>query len=143
MDDFYFIPREGTTETLGTFKAFGTYGFGDALCRIELIKGICDKSEKRHLTEYPNIVKLCRLCMSDICKELALRINWETTLYRGYKDAFEKGGVSVDFLLKIKESMDCSAQLYIEYHSHYEEMKKLKLCTKACIICDVCYISEP
>jgi len=106
--------------------------FNKGLLRIELINCICDNTERRHYTNYPNVIKLCKICMKDICKELLNRLNWETTLYKKYKKKFEENSL-ISYSVETKMN-ECKAR-YNDYKALYLKFTKVKLCTNACIIC--------
>jgi ribosomal protein S14 len=131
MDNSFFIVPNSD----GNGSIFKTSGFSDGLYRKELIDNICDNTEKRHYTMYPNVVKLCRICMRDVCKELTERINWETTLFKKYTNALESVSVPDELIGDLNENIQQCKCRYNEYHSLLIKFKKVKLCTDACIIC--------
>jgi CRISPR/Cas system endoribonuclease Cas6 (RAMP superfamily) len=119
-------------------------GFSFILQRIEIVREICDGKEKRFQTLSPSIVKLCRLCILDICKELLAKINWETTRYKKYTlllNKLETNSYELlienesEFILDLKDNIiDCKT-LYNKYHSLYLNLQQVKLYSKECIIC--------
>lgn len=111
--------------------------------RIEKIKAVCDGMETSYRTDYPHIVRLCRSCISDICKELTERVNWETSRYKKYTvlhDQIVNGTYPNDYDANFVEDLEIqitdAKYLYAKYHSMYKDFIKKKLYTKACIICN-------
>ena len=142
-NSFYFMPKDAP-EPRDNIE-IPQMGFTKILRRIELINGICDRTERSHFTAYPNVVKLCRLCITDVCKELTQRINWETTRFKKYTELFEQlENDTYEYIVKDKESlMDAlkisitdTRYLYNEYHTLYQTLKKKKLYTTMCVICE-------
>ena len=119
-------------------------GFTYILRRIKIVREICEGDEKRFQTIYPSIVKLCRLCISDVCKELMTKINWETTRYKKYTFLLEKLHTETyfypiknkpEFMVDLENHIiDCKS-LYNKYIILYNTLKKAKLYSKECIIC--------
>ena len=122
-NDFYIVENRNST------------ALTDGLYKKEIINAICDNTERRHYTTYPNVIKLCRICMRDVCKELTERINWETTLYKKYKDAMTSNKEPL-FNFTLEQKISEAKAKYTEYTALYNKFKRVKLCTDACIICE-------
>lgn len=111
--------------------------------KIVTINSICDGVNKLYMTDYPNVVKLCRFCITDICKELTDRANFETKRYKGYNTARdnlidciyypddEKNGILEELYI---EATDAKYR-YTQYYALLAELRGKALYTKACIIC--------
>ena len=111
------------------------------LRRKEIINSICNGVERGHLTEYPHIIKLCRVCVTDVCKTLVHLINWETTQYKKYKETLETLDTDSSLIEELKINITNSKYQYDKYTSLYQKIKKLKLYTKGCYICEEIYCS--
>jgi len=128
MDSFIIVPKE----TIGSFSL--------AIKRIKMIKAICKGTETSYKTEYPHIVKLCRLCMSDVCKELTERVNFETMRFKAYTKHHEEILAGTypaedEYTKDLEIDITDSKYLYKRYYNLFQELQKKQLYTKACIIC--------
>jgi hypothetical protein len=104
--------------------------------RIELINSICNDTELSHLTEYPNIVKLCRLCIQDICLKLKELSNIEADTYNTYKLYYSSlEEKDLNLVADFEKEMKKTKLNYQKYINLYEKMTKYKLYTKGCVIC--------
>lgn len=110
-------------------------GFSVGLRRKELIDAVCDDTERRHYTQYPNVIKLCRVCMKDVCKELTERMNWETTLYNRYNDKLQAADCEPAFKPDLTSKIEQCKCRYADCNTLLSKFQKVKLCTDACIIC--------
>lgn len=134
---FYFI--DDTKETSKPIDLKAT----KIIVRSSLIRAICEDKDNGYLTEYNHIVKLCRLCMNDIYKELKEKANNETIYYKKYKDMYDKikegENLPVDdkeqFIKEIREGINTSNMKYNNYCNKLLKFKKVKLYTKNCYIC--------
>ncbi len=147
---FYIVPEKHKSKYSSTNLSMQILGTGNVpfsmtLSRIEMIEAICHGAERSHQTNYSHIVKLCRLCISDICKKLTEKINWETERYKRYSTVHEqvksntyqypvknRDGLIEDLEINITDARF----LYNQYLTLYQDLKKKKLYTKACVICD-------
>ena len=120
----------------------GGASFSTTIKRLEFINAICDGTENSYKTEYPHIVKLCRLCIQDICKELTERANFETECFKRYSKMHrellegKRSELYTDDLVKDLEHNKINAKYqYTQYSTLYQELKKKQLYTKACAVC--------
>jgi hypothetical protein len=113
--------------------------------RTELINSICNETELSHLTQEPYVLKLCRLCITDICNNLIELSNLEAENYHEYKKCLSKlkKDISPDniiynnyLILELKKEISKTKVNYHKYSNLYNKMKLCKLYTKACIVCN-------
>ena len=116
------------------------------LRRVKMIEDICQGTEHGHQTDYSHIIKLCRLCITDICKKLTTKINTETERYKVYNTAYEQLQSNTypypvpakdrdELIEDLKINITDAKFIYDQYFTLYQNLKKKKLYTKACVIC--------
>ena len=134
MENSFFVVPKDDSDSPAAFSMI--------IKRVEMINNICEGVENRYKSEYPHIVKLCRLCIADICKELTDRINFETKRFKKYckvRDQLVAGNYfhpNKDSLIEELNVNSTDAKyLYNQYRTLFQELKQKKLYTKACIIC--------
>ena len=143
---FFVVPKETTNLNESPYPTLlGDNGsFSMTIKRKEMINSICDGTEKSYKSEYPHIVKLCRLCISDICKELTERVNFETMRFKKYTEVhgqlvagtYPYPSSGKDAIIEDIEISTTGAKYhYNKYYTLYQDLKKMKLYTKACVIC--------
>lgn len=114
--------------------------------KLETISSICDSESDAYKTEIQNVAKLCRHCITDICKELIERANFETTRYKRYSTLHksltdesyfypeeDKGNMIEDLEINITDAKF----KYAQYYALLAELKKMRLYTEACILCSI------
>lgn len=108
-----------------------------AFCnRIETIEDICDGKDTTYQTDYPNIVKLCRDCIADICTELVTRTNFETLRFKRYTQEWEHPTMDdPSFREELAIDIDDAKYNYNRYYNLYQELRNKRLYTKACVVC--------
>jgi len=126
MDEFYCI-NNGAEERSSTRTQ-----------RETIIRNIAEETELGHLTKYPGIVKLCKVCISDVCKDLVAMINWETTRYKKYSELLSKVKNTDDKELveELEINITDAKYMYDKYTTHHKKLQKVKLASKKCIVCE-------
>ncbi len=148
---FFIVPKESKRNSANlndspypALLSNDNTSFSMTIKRKEMIQNICDGTEKSYKSEYPHIVKLCRLCIADICKELTERVNFATMRFKRYTKVHDQlvagtypyPSQSKDALIEDLEISTTDAKYhYNQYHTLYQDLKKKKLYTKACVIC--------
>jgi hypothetical protein len=109
------------------------------LRKIELKSEICSGQNNSYRTEYPHIIRLCRTCITDICKKLTELINFETARYRSYVQGRERllssDTPNPELLEDIDINITDAKYQYNKYYTLYQDLLKKKLCPKKCVIC--------
>lgn len=149
MESFYFFTphiKEKTFENSPLRTRHSLPDISDtrrAVRRNTLINEICRGENKTYITEYPHIVKFCRACITDVCRELTELSNWETTRYKKYTELLKKLSDNYDYPINDREELIkdlqvniCDAKrLYTEYRNFWQQLQSKKLYTKGCIVC--------
>lgn len=137
---FFIIPRENQ-EFLDSPSSCSLI-----IAKIETINSICDSENDTYKTEHLHIVKLCRYCITDICKELIVRANFATTRYKKYtamRNSLLDGSYyypdeEKDRMVRELENNIIDAKhRYSQYYALLSDFKKKKLFTTACILCSI------
>ena len=132
MDNSFFIISEKNSIA----------NFSSTLRRRELINNICENQDFGYKTQYPHIVKLCRTCINDICKQLIQLANWETTRFKKYSELLQQineGTYITNDIISLKQDLEINITdakfLHNKYYSTYQKLKNMKLYTKSCYVC--------
>ena len=122
--------------------------------RNKIIRSICEGKNLGYVTEYKYVVKLCRVCINDVIKEL---INFANTLTKDYKVYNKKlktlleereaqlndsnrlkeinESQYAELTKELKTQMTKNLSDYEKYVSLIDKFKKVKLYTKCCYVC--------
>jgi hypothetical protein len=136
MDDFILLKKSYT-------KPEHVIGFLNIIKRHSMIDDICYGKLTLFKTRSPSIVKLCRICISDICKKLTELINWEANRFKTYKN-FNINNIKLpeNELQELKDGLDINIIdanfLYNQYSKLYKELTNSKILKLECIICKEC-----
>jgi len=110
------------------------------LNRHNIINNICNGLDNSYLTHVENIVKLCRLCISDICKKLIELSNEEIYYYNKYSEytmsCSSGSGCSSSGCSVNGEMLKCKDK-YTNYIKLYKKLKECKLLKGECSVCKI------
>lgn len=111
-------------------------GIEQIVKRAQIINAICE-NDRLYETRYPNVYKLCKVCINDICNHLVYLSNWETRYYKSYNDYLIKNNVDPE----LKKDIQLASVKAKEKHANYKQLYQqftaasIKLVTKECVIC--------